>query len=231
MNGFGGKLIYKGIDMKMISKIAGAVIGLSLLSGAAHAVPITDVQDVFTTAGNTVPGGTYWLDVDANKGLSPYWRGDQEEWGWSQGSIASPFTSAVLDISAYDVDSPSEVDNIEVWTGAAWFNLGTLVGSDGTWSFTSFDLTPYLGAWATAQINAGLQVRIDISVGQPGNWLVTLAKSTLSVDGGSQNCVPQPGVPCTPGGGGVPEPAPTLFLGLGLAAIVATRQRRRMLKK
>ncbi len=109
---------------------------------------------------------------------------------------------------------------IYVWNGASWFGLGDLDGSDSIWDFTNFDLTSY--AWAEAQVNAGLQVRMDIDTLNE-DWWVTLGKATLTVDGGNQTCVPTPGVPCTP----VPEPTTPLLLGIGLVSLLASRKFRR----
>lgn len=212
--------------MKLLSKVAVAVVGASMFAGAAYAVPMTDVQDYITTGGNS-SGTTYWLDDDANKFDDPYYRSPTEDWGWEHNAIAGTFTSASLAISAFDVDTPSEIDNISIYNTAtaSWVTLGTLTGSSDVWSFGQvFDLTPLLAGWVNDEINAGLQVAIDISVGS-SSWWVTLSKSVLSVDGGSQQCVPTPGVPCTPGGG-VPEPAPVALFGLGLVAIVASRRLR-----
>ncbi len=181
-----------------------AIVGVSM---TAQATPITDVQDY---SNNTAT--EYFVDVDGNKYNNPYYRDENEDWEWIHNAIAGgPFSSIILEISAFDVDSPDEMDEIFVWDGAAWFSVGNLVGLDDTWAFTSFDLTAY--AWAAAQVNAGLRVRMDIDTGFDG-WLVTLAKSTLSVNGGSQQCVPQPGVPCGPSN--VPEPEGLVALALGL---------------
>jgi len=61
---------------------------------------------------------------------------------------------------------------------------------------------------------------MDIDVNNE-RWIVTLAKSTLAIDGGNQTCVPTPGVPCT---STVPEPGTLALLGLAMFGIVATRK-------
>lgn len=189
---------------------------LSLSAGFAAAAPLTDVQD-FSNNTST----EYFLDVDANKYSSPYYRNRTQDWGWQHGAIAGTITSAMLEISAFDVDAPAEQDVISVWTGSSWLGLGSLAGANSTWAFSSFDLTSYLSTWATTEINNGLQVAMNIDSLDAG-WIVTLAKSTLHVDGGSQQCVPQPGVPCN----AVPEPTSLALLGLGALGFAASRRKK-----
>jgi len=202
-----------------------ATLGLVALgaSVSANAVPTTDVQDY---SNNTAT--EYFVDNDGNKYNAPYYRDQYEDWGWTHGGIAgSGFSSITLDISAFDVDytswSPNYVgerDMIWVFDGASWLSLGDLNGSDNTWDFTTFDLTGY--SWAEAQVNAGLQIKMDIDTLQEG-WLVTLGKAVLSVDGGNQGCVPTPGIPCVT----TPEPTILALLGLGLAGVGVARRKAR----
>lgn len=203
----------------MKNKLASlAILGAAFFGASSvSAAPITDVQEY---SNNTAT--EYFVDKDSNKYNSPYYRNQNQDWGWTHEAIAgSSFSSIVLDISAFDVDAPGEDDMISVFDGSSWVDLGDLNGSNNTWDFTTFDLTSY--SWAEAQVNAGLQVRMDIDTNRAG-WLVTLGKATLTIDGGSQQCVPTPGVPCTPSAS-VPESSSLALLGLGLVGFAAARRK------
>ena len=199
------------------------LLGVAALaaSASAFAVPVTDVQEY----SNNV-AGEYFVKDDASKTDLPYYRRKNDDWDWQHGAIAgSGFSSIELNISAYDVDFDGygsfvgERDMISVWDGSSWLGLGDLDGSNDAWDFTTFDLTGY--AWAEAQVNAGLQVAINIDTLEEG-WAVTLGKATLSVDGGDQACVPTPGVPCA----SVSEPSGIALLGLSLLGLGYTRRRK-----
>ncbi|MFT6691242.1 MAG: hypothetical protein ACJAXH_001767 [Colwellia sp.] len=165
----------------LVKLIAGSFL---MISGAVSATLITDVQDY----SNNTATEFFVLD-DASKYDSPYYRGQNEDWSWIHEAIAGTFTSIALDVSAYDVDSPNEQDAIYVFDGASWLNLGDLVGMNNIWTFTTFDLSGY--SWANTQVNAGLQVKLDIDTSGEG-WIVTLEESILSVDGGAATAVPEP---------------------------------------
>ena len=200
------------MNIKSLTKIAAAMAmaSVAMFATTAHAVAYTDTVDAPT--GFFIPAGPAPT-------TSPYYRGIGQDWGWTHNAIAGSFTSRTLGVSAYDVDASSgEVDNIYAMDDGTWTLLGSLAGANNVYSFTNFTL----GSNFDNDINAGLQVKIEISVGlgQPG-WLVTLAKSSLSVDGGD---LPDPN-PTNP----VPEPETyaMMLAGLGLLGFTARRRKQK----
>ena len=208
-------------EIQMLTRSLKSAIAATALVVAvpicALAAPVSDVQDY---SNNTA--SEYFVINDANKYNSPYYRDQDQDWGWKHGSIAgATFSSIKLEISAFDVDfSSGELDRIQVFDVLGWLTLGNLAGGNDIWAFTNFDLTGY--SWAASQVNSGLQVRMDIDTRNDG-WLVTLGKSVLSVDGGNQACVPTPGVPCT---NSVPEPGSLALLGVAIGGLALSKRRK-----
>jgi hypothetical protein len=189
-----------------------------LLASFASQAAITDVQDY----SNNTPT-EYFVDIDANKYNFPYYRGQTQDWGWVHNALAGSWTTATLEISAFDVDFDfGEQDTISAWDGAGWTVLGNLAGANDQWQFTTFDLSSY--GWAAAQIATGLQLSMNIDAANAG-WIVTLGKSTLSLDGGSQTCVPTPGVPCV---ASTPIPAAVWLFGTGIAGLIGFGKRKKV---
>ena len=198
--------------MKAIRNVLLSLV--TIFSATTSATLITDVQEYDNNLSNE-----YFVIDDASKNTHPYYRGSNQDWGWIHEAIAGTFTSVVLDISAFDVDAPAELDLISVFDGSSWVSLGNLVGLNDQWGFTNFDLSSF--SWAGAQVNAGLQVKMDIDTAA-GGWIVTLGKAVLTVDdgsgigGGGSTCVPTPGIPCTVN---VPEPSTLMIFALALLGL------------
>jgi hypothetical protein len=157
----------------------------------------------------------YFVPTDAQKNDSPWYRGGSEDWGWTHNAIAGTINSATLNISAFDVDfSDGERDAIYAYDNGVQTFLGYLTGSNQAWEFGNAFV---LGSNFFDDIAAGLQVFMDIDSTNAG-WIVTLGKSSLSVDGGR---LPPP----TPGG--VPELGSWALMMLGMAALGATLRQRK----
>jgi hypothetical protein len=195
---------------KWIKPAFAGMLAVGLLPTAAMAVPATDVVEA--------PSG-FFVPTDAEKFNTPYYRGAGEDWSWQHGAVATPFTTAELSISAFDVDSDfGEKDDIYVMDNGVWTFVGTLSGTNDAWDYgNSFSL----GANFFDDIVAGLMVQIRIDENNEG-WLVTLGKSVLSLDKGVRP-------PPTPGGV-VPEPATwaMLITGFGFVGAMARRRRQSM---
>jgi hypothetical protein len=168
-----------------------------------------EVDVIQAPTGNFVP-------TDAQKYDSPYYRWYGEDWGWTHNAIGlGGFATAELKISAYDVDADNvsypEVDKIYAYDDGVKTYLGNLLGGNDQWAYSTFTL----GSNFFDDIKEGLQVYIEIDTDSQERWAVTLAKSTLSLDG-----EPGPG----PDPGQVPEPLTMLLLSLGLTGIAGARR-------
>lgn len=187
-----------------------ALVCAALFSVGAHAATLVDTIDA-----NDGQAGTYFVPNVGDKLSSPYYRWNGQDWGWTHNAIAGPFTTAELNISAFDVDDPQEVDEIWVKDNGVWTYLGSLTGVNNTFSFTTFTL----GASLFDEVQAGLEVQLRIDTPNTG-WAVSLAKSQLTIDGasvGNPNPTPVP----------VPAAAFLLLGGLGVLGGVGAARRRK----
>jgi len=196
----------------MLSRSMVLCLGAVLLFSSLAMAAVTDVQDFSKQTATT-----YFVDIDANKYNPPFYRGKGADWGWTHAAIGGTITSAALNISAFDVDFGSgEIDNIYAFDNGSKTLLGNLSGASDTWAFTNF----VLGSNFYDDIASGLQVWMEIDAATPGYWIVTLAKSALTVNGGT---LPPP----TPGpNAATPEPGTLLLLGVGAAGVMWMRRRK-----
>ena len=204
---------------KLGKTLAAAAFGLVVTTGASFAATVDTID---ATSGQA---GTYFVPTVGQEFQNPYRRGAGQDWGWMHNAIASGFTSAKLNVSAFDVDespcgiSNCEVDNIEAYDAATntWYLLGSLTGDNNAFSFTEFDLLSVAGGILEDDIVAGLKVRMDIDSTNDG-WLVSLGKSVITTDGGN---------PGNPNPGAVPLPAGAWLLLTAVGGIAAMRRRKK----
>ena len=190
------------IKMLALAAMATATVAMPTV---VNATPAIDVAQFPT--GYFAPSESATYD-------SPYYRYWDEDWSWTHGAVATPFSTADLLVSGFDVDF-GEVDQIYAKDNGVWVLLGDLDEAPDSYSYTSFSL----GANFFDDILAGLEVRVDIDVTHNYDfWALTLGKSTLSLDKGT----PPAANP------GVPEPGTWAMMIGGFAAIGSAMRRRKV---
>jgi hypothetical protein len=159
--------------MKKLITICAVAVAFFVIADIANAsVTVVDVVDA--TDGQI---GTYFLPSGEDPHTVPYWRGWDEDWGWTHNlTYDAPPTmilSATLDIYAYDV---TEWDDI--WSGGT--KLGSLGGMTEDWYLTTIALTDpgVIADLMDGSINIWMDINASLLVGHA----VTLGSSTLTVE-------------------------------------------------
>lgn len=207
-----GRIFTREYDMISYFKLASAAAVAAFAFAHSASAATVDTID----AGSN-QAGTYFVPTLGQELSNPYYRGAGEDWGWQHNGIAAGFTTAELNISAYDVDEPREDDQIEAYDAATntWLYLGSLTGMDNAFSFTAFDIYNFGGGVLQDDIVAGLQVRMLIDENNEG-WFVSLSKSVITTDGAN------PGNPNPV----VPLPAAGWMMLAGFGGLAAMRKKK-----
>lgn len=114
-------------------------IHTGLLVAAATAVMATAAA----AATDTVQFPTAFFSPLGGEFDDPYYRSREDDWGWTHGAIAPGFTSASLNVSAFDVDfDEGEFDEIFVMDDGIMVSLGLLAGATDVFSLRSSSSAP-----------------------------------------------------------------------------------------
>ena len=179
---------------KCITIFVFIVLMLSVNSPADASITIIDMVDSADSQANTYFGSTP-IDTDSTRPSSTdTYRWWNEDWGWTHtfsppGPTPSVIISATLEIRAWDVDFPSEI-NIVFGNGSSGTNIGTLQGGDDIWTTTVLSLSSDL---YTDLMDGNIDIWMDIDSSNTYNmdmWAVTLESSELTV---TYNPIPAPG--------------------------------------
>jgi hypothetical protein len=134
-------------------------------------------------------------DIDsARPSSTDTYRWWNEDWGWTHnfsppGPTPASIISATLEVCAWDVDSPSEID-IMFGGGISGTNIGSLQGGDDIWSTIVLTLPSDLYA---DLMDGNIDIWMDIDSANTLNmdmWAVTLESSKLTI---TYNPIPAPG--------------------------------------
>lgn len=179
---------------KCITILVFIALMLSVNSPADASITIMDMVNSADSQPNTYFGSTP-IDTDSTRpSPTDTYRWWNEDWGWTHtfsppGPIPSEIISATLEIRAWDVDFPSEI-NITFGSGPSGTNIGTLQGGDDIWTTSILSLSSDL---FTDLKDGDIDIWMDIDSSNTLNmdmWAVTLESSKLTV---TYNPIPAPG--------------------------------------
>jgi hypothetical protein len=182
------------VKKKCITILVFIALMLSVNSPADASITIMDMVDSADSQANTYFGSTP-IDTDSTRpSPTDTYRWWNEDWGWTHtfsppGPTPSEIISATLEIRAWDVDFPSEI-NIIFGSGSSGTNIGTLQGGDDIWTTSILSLSSDL---FTDLKDGNIDIWMDIDSSNTFNmdmWAVTLESSKLTV---TYNPIPAPG--------------------------------------
>ena len=159
------------------------VLFVSLPANAS--ITITDMVDSSDGQANTYFSSTPTDTDSARPSSTDTYRWWNEDWGWTHtfsppGPTPGSIISATLEIRAWDVDTPSEID-IMLGGGSGGTNIGSLQGGDDMWTTTILTITSGL---FSDLIDGNIDIWMDIDSANTLNmdmWAVTLESSKLTV--------------------------------------------------
>jgi YVTN family beta-propeller protein len=172
---------------------APATIPRVLASGHEPSLRIQTGNVYSTTVDNENNALTGSPDYDMDTGVCDGYTIEPIEFNIFLDRIPGP-TGNVLTVRAYDVDTPSEID--EVWLNGVY--LGNLAGGDGMWSETTFSVPPGVVVMGANLVQVdiaggGWCVEVDwgelFVAGRPAAWLHQSPSSVTVATNSSENVV------------------------------------------
>ncbi len=171
---------------KLIAICVFAALTLAVNSPANASITVADMVDSSDGQSNTyfLPPGSSLGQIEPHPDAI-YYRWWNEDWSWTHtfsppGPTPTSIISATLEIKAWDVDSPSEID-IMLGGGSSGTNIGSLQGGDDIWTTT---ILPLNSGLFTDLMDGNIDIWMDIDSSNTlkmDMWAVTLESSKLTV--------------------------------------------------